>query len=52
MTTTNPMLAVVPDPASPELARTLDLAGYMWKAVGSAAAASEAMSKFPTTIAT
>ena len=27
------MLAVVPDPASPELARTLDLAGYGWKAV-------------------
>jgi len=27
------MLAVVPDPASPELARTLDLAGYTWKAV-------------------
>jgi DNA-binding response OmpR family regulator len=28
-----PVLAVVPDPASPELARTLDLAGYRWKAV-------------------
>lgn len=27
------MLAVVPDPATPELARTLDLAGYVWKAV-------------------
>jgi DNA-binding response OmpR family regulator len=27
------MMAVVPDPASPELARTLDLAGYAWKAV-------------------
>ena len=27
------MLAVVADPASPELARTLDLAGYTWKAV-------------------
>jgi DNA-binding response OmpR family regulator len=27
------MIAVVPDPASPELARTLDLAGYAWKAV-------------------
>jgi DNA-binding response OmpR family regulator len=27
------MLAVVPDPATPELARTLDLAGYTWKAV-------------------
>ncbi len=30
------MLAVVPDPASPELARTLDLAGYTWKAVAGA----------------
>ena len=29
------MLAVVPDPASPELARTLDLGGYSWKAIGS-----------------
>ena len=27
------MLVVVPDPASPDLARTLDLAGYAWKAV-------------------
>jgi DNA-binding response OmpR family regulator len=27
------MLAVVADPVSPELARTLDLAGYTWKAV-------------------
>ena len=27
------MLVVVPDPASPDLARTLDLAGYTWKAV-------------------
>jgi DNA-binding response OmpR family regulator len=27
------MLAIVPDPASPDLARTLDLAGYSWKAV-------------------
>ncbi len=26
------MLVVVPDPASPDLARTLDLAGYAWKA--------------------
>ncbi len=26
-------LAVVPEPAPPELARTLDLAGYSWKAV-------------------
>ena len=30
------ILAVVPDPASPELARTLDLAGYTWKAVAAA----------------
>lgn len=29
------MLAVVPDPASPELARTLDLGGYSWKAIDS-----------------
>jgi len=36
------LLAVVPDPASPELARTLDLAGYTWKAVGSTSAASDA----------
>ncbi len=28
MTDRDSMLAVVPDPASPELARTLDLAGY------------------------
>ncbi len=27
------MLVVVPDPATPELARTLDLAGFAWKAV-------------------
>ena len=27
------MLAVVPDPASPDLARTLDLSGYSWKAL-------------------
>ncbi|MEM9745540.1 MAG: response regulator transcription factor [Actinomycetota bacterium] len=33
MTDTNRMLAVVPDPAPPELARTLDLAGFAWKAV-------------------
>jgi DNA-binding response OmpR family regulator len=30
------MLVVVADPASPELARTLDLAGYTWKAVSGA----------------
>ena len=35
------MLAVVPDPASPELARTLDLAGYSWKGIGSMADANE-----------
>ena len=29
------MLAVVADPVAPELARTLDLAGYSWKAVSS-----------------
>ena len=28
------MIVVVPDPASPELARTLDIGGYSWKAVG------------------
>jgi DNA-binding response OmpR family regulator len=33
MTVRTSMIAVVPDPASPELARTLDLAGYSWKAV-------------------
>ena len=27
------MLVAIPDPASPDLARTLDLAGYAWKAV-------------------
>jgi DNA-binding response OmpR family regulator len=36
------LLAVMPDPPSPELARTLDLAGYAWKAVSSTAAASDA----------
>jgi two-component system, OmpR family, alkaline phosphatase synthesis response regulator PhoP len=30
------MLAVFPEPAPPDLARTLDLAGYRWKAVSSA----------------
>ena len=35
------MLAVFGDPAAPELARTLDLAGYLWKAVGSAEEAAE-----------
>jgi DNA-binding response OmpR family regulator len=36
MATREPMLAVVADPVSPELARTLDLAGYAWKAVSAA----------------
>jgi DNA-binding response OmpR family regulator len=35
------MIAVVPDPAAPELARTLDLAGYSWKAVSAAEPAAE-----------
>lgn len=35
-------IAVVPGPASPELARTLDLAGYSWKAVDGTSAADEA----------
>ncbi|MGI9646054.1 MAG: winged helix-turn-helix domain-containing protein [Ilumatobacteraceae bacterium] len=35
------MLVVVPDPATPELARTLDLGGYAWKAVDSSAAAGD-----------
>ncbi len=30
------MLVVVPDPASPDLARTLDLGGYSWKALSPA----------------
>ncbi|HZN13267.1 MAG TPA: response regulator transcription factor [Acidimicrobiales bacterium] len=33
-------LLIFPDPAPPALAQTLDLAGYPWKAVGSADAAS------------
>jgi DNA-binding response OmpR family regulator len=33
-------LLIFPDPAPPPLAQTLDLAGYPWKAVGSADAAS------------
>ncbi len=36
------MLAIYPDPATPDLARTLDLASYAWKAVSSLADASEA----------
>ncbi len=42
MSDVNRMLAVVPDPASPELARTLDLAGYAWKASSSISTANEA----------
>lgn len=42
MSAHDPMLAVVPDPASPELARTLDLAGYSWKAVSTDSAAEHA----------
>lgn len=42
MSDTSRLIAVVPDPASPELARTLDLAGYGWKAVSSAEAAADA----------
>jgi len=38
---TNRSIAVVPGPASPELARTLDLAGYTWKAVDGSAEASD-----------
>ncbi|MFT6290690.1 MAG: DNA-binding response OmpR family regulator [Ilumatobacter sp.] len=36
------MIAVFPEHASPELARTLDLAGYSWKSVRSALDASDA----------
>ena len=35
------MLVVFPEPAPPELARTLDLAGYRWKAVNSPDQANE-----------
>ncbi len=38
------MLAVWPDPPSPELARTLDLAGYTWKSVASVVEANESES--------
>lgn len=40
------LIAVFPDPAPPDLARTLDLAGYRWKAVASA---EEAARTEPTT---
>ncbi len=33
MSARDSLLAVVPDPASPDLARTLDLGGYSWKAL-------------------
>jgi hypothetical protein len=39
------MIAVFGDPVSPELARTLDLAGYRWKAVASADEASRARTR-------
>ena len=35
------MLVVLGDPVAADLARTLDLAGYRWKAVSSSAEASE-----------
>ena len=35
------MLAVVGSPVAPELARTLDLAGYTWKAIATADEAGE-----------
>ncbi len=41
MTAEPSMLVVVPDPPSPELARTLDLGGYSWKSVAGAAAAGD-----------
>jgi DNA-binding response OmpR family regulator len=40
------LVAVFPDPPPPDLARTLDLAGYRWKAVGSA---DDAVRHEPTT---
>jgi DNA-binding response OmpR family regulator len=40
------LVAVFPEPPPPDLARTLDLAGYRWKAVGSA---DEAMRHEPAT---
>jgi len=41
MTSTTPTLVVVPENATPDLARTLDLSGYAWKAVGTAIEAGE-----------
>ena len=35
------MLAVFADPVAPELARSLDLAGYAWKAIASTDEAAE-----------
>ncbi|MEX2625304.1 MAG: response regulator transcription factor [Ilumatobacteraceae bacterium] len=35
------LLAVFGEPVPPEMARTLDMAGYRWKSIGSAAEASE-----------
>ena len=39
--TDNELLAVYGEPVAPELARTLDLGGYRWKAVASADEAAE-----------
>ncbi len=44
MADSNRMLAVLTRSISPELARTLDLAGYSWKAIGSMLEASDAES--------
>jgi DNA-binding response OmpR family regulator len=41
MTSTTPTLVVVPENATPDLARTLDLGGYAWKAVATAIEAGE-----------
>jgi DNA-binding response OmpR family regulator len=41
MSIATPMLVVVPDPATPELARTLDLGGFAWKAVTTSTAAAD-----------
>jgi len=41
MSGSSPTLVVSPDPASPDLARTLDIAGYTWKAIASGGPVSE-----------
>ncbi|MFM7871263.1 MAG: hypothetical protein ACKPBG_06230, partial [Actinomycetota bacterium] len=43
------LIAVHPSPPSPELARTLDLAGYAWKAVSSVDEISKSSSGRATT---